>query len=377
MLLPATAAGPADRVDAADVGGAEPPAEPPVPGGRTPFHDPGQARSGSGSGARRLGVLAGAAALVVVVALVAFTLLHNGSGSPSAKASTTPSATPSAGAALAAATAAGKPGPLAPVAHRGGWEDFPRNSLPALADAAKLGDIVQVDLLWTSDGVPILLRDETTVVRSKAGQGAPVTCTGGRLVVAKTTLSVLQSKCRTVSSASKNGKTYPIATLDQATAQVAADKGVWFYVQMAPQGLTPARTAGVLATLAKHGMIDRSVVGSFYPEALQQIRGQAEAAGENLRLMMYLPARSGDTALPSSLSLTALHLYGIAVDIGTATKSYLHSARAQHLVTMVWNANDEQQWEQARDFGVDEVFTDTPHAYQDWLQSHPTATTKP
>ncbi|SKC41591.1 glycerophosphodiester phosphodiesterase family protein [Krasilnikoviella flava] len=58
------------------------------------------------------------------------------------------------------------------AAHRGQWRDAPENSLPAIEAAFDDGaEIVELDVRLTSDGVPVLMHDET-VDRTTDGSGA-------------------------------------------------------------------------------------------------------------------------------------------------------------------------------------------------------------
>lgn len=57
------------------------------------------------------------------------------------------------------------------TAHRGAHGDAPENSLQAIENAIELGvDIIEIDLRFTRDGVPILLHD-TTLDRTTTGSG--------------------------------------------------------------------------------------------------------------------------------------------------------------------------------------------------------------
>jgi glycerophosphoryl diester phosphodiesterase len=57
------------------------------------------------------------------------------------------------------------------AAHRGQWRDAPENSLPAITAAFDDGaEIVELDVRLTSDGVPVLMHDET-VDRTTNGTG--------------------------------------------------------------------------------------------------------------------------------------------------------------------------------------------------------------
>lgn len=57
------------------------------------------------------------------------------------------------------------------AAHRGQWRDAPENSLPAIEAAFDDGaEIVELDVRLTSDGIPVLMHDET-VDRTTDGSG--------------------------------------------------------------------------------------------------------------------------------------------------------------------------------------------------------------
>ena len=58
------------------------------------------------------------------------------------------------------------------IAHRGGGEDHPENSLAAIAQAVDLGyRYVEIDIRATRDGVPVLFHDETLERMTGSGGG--------------------------------------------------------------------------------------------------------------------------------------------------------------------------------------------------------------
>ncbi|OOQ57335.1 glycerophosphodiester phosphodiesterase family protein [Mucilaginibacter pedocola] len=59
------------------------------------------------------------------------------------------------------------------VAHRGDWRNNPENSLRAFESAAAMGvDVVELDLAKTSDGVVVIMHDQT-IDRTTNGKGKP------------------------------------------------------------------------------------------------------------------------------------------------------------------------------------------------------------
>ncbi|WP_053345727.1 glycerophosphodiester phosphodiesterase family protein [Peribacillus butanolivorans] len=64
-----------------------------------------------------------------------------------------------------------KNAPLMITAHRGQWREYPENSLGAIKEAIKDGaEIVEIDVMLTADGVPVLMHD-STVDRTTNGTG--------------------------------------------------------------------------------------------------------------------------------------------------------------------------------------------------------------
>ena len=56
-------------------------------------------------------------------------------------------------------------------AHRGQWRDYPENSVAGVVEAITDGsDIVEIDVMLTADGVPVLMHD-ATVDRTTNGTG--------------------------------------------------------------------------------------------------------------------------------------------------------------------------------------------------------------
>jgi len=53
-------------------------------------------------------------------------------------------------------------GPVHVVAHKGDWRSHPENSLPGIQSAIDMGvEMIEIDVRRTSDGVLILMHDET------------------------------------------------------------------------------------------------------------------------------------------------------------------------------------------------------------------------
>ncbi len=299
-------------------------------------------------------LLAGGAVLAVAVALaVLIPVLGDDSGEPGAAASTP---TPGAGALTS----------LAVLAHQGGAETYPLETLPAFEAAAKAGATVEADVHWTSDDVAIMVHDDRTTVASEAGPEHPMVCQGGPYTVSKTRWDVLRTRCRTVASASKDGRSYPIPTYDATMKAIAAVRDAEIVVEMKPERPTAAQIREYLATITKYDMAERTISSSFFPDALTQI--QAQAKQDNLPLRYLLMLRPNpDQALPTPEELSGRNLWGVALRSDIATRSNVAGLRAKKLAVVVWTVNAVDQWNAAKQAQADLVLTDKPNAYLDWL----------
>jgi glycerophosphoryl diester phosphodiesterase len=190
----------------------------------------------------------------------------------------------------------------------------------------------------------------------------PIACTGGPYVVAKTTWNVLNSHCQTIARASKDRARYPIPTFDEAMRAVAAVPGARIFAEVKLEKQTLAQTALFLTIIEKYGMAKRAVVTSFYPDALERVRTQAQADGITVNLMLFVYPVKGK--LPAVPELEAQHLYAVAVRFDGITASYVRALKARKLVVIDWTVNTKAQWATAKAAGVTTVLTDLPGAYR-------------
>ena len=307
-------------------------------------------------------LIAGGAVLTIVVAVAV--LIPTLTGGSAGSSSTATSATSTAAASPTAT--ADSFAPLVVLAHQGGWETYPLETLPAFVAAAKSGATVETDVHWTADGVAVLVHDDQTTSAKAAGKEHPMVCEGGPYTVSKTQWEVLRTRCRTLASASKDGRRYPIPTFDAAMKAIADIPGAQVVVEMKPEQPTADQISEYLGTITKYDMAERTVSSSFYPDALTQIQAQAKPDNVALRyLLMLRPSPEED--LPTPEQLSGRGLWGVALRTDIATQSNVAGLHAKQLAVAVWTANTESQWTAGKLAQVDVVLTDKPDAYQAWL----------
>lgn len=256
-------------------------------------------------------------------------------------------------------------GSLVVLAHQGGSETYPFETLPAFVAAAKAGVAIETDVHWTLDGVAVLVHD-AIIPAKEVGNEYPMDCEGGPYSVSETTWDVLRSRCRTVASASKDGRRYPIPTYDAAMKAIAAVPGAEVVLEMKPEQPTADQIRDYLAAITKYGMAQRTVSSSFYPDALTRIQAQAKQDKLELRYLRMLRPSPGQD-LPTPEQLSAQGLWGVALRSDIATHGNVSGLRAKKLAVVVWTVNTEQQWSAAKQAGADLVLTDRPIAYKAWL----------
>jgi glycerophosphoryl diester phosphodiesterase len=259
---------------------------------------------------------------------------------------------------------AGSPsGPLVMLAHRGGTERYPHETLPALLSAARAGADVLTDVYWTSDDVPILIHEGTTRAPAQASLDTPMVCPGGPYPISKTTWAVLHSHCLSLPSASTDGRQYPIATFDEAMKALAAVPGIRVVPEIKADHPSTAQLAQFLTTIEKYGMVRRTIVASWFPGVLERIRTQAETAdGITLPLIRFERPDRPPRLLPAA-ELGQQHLYAVAIRSDGATPDYVAALKAQNLLVITWLVDTPAGWAQARKAGVAAVLTDHPRAY--------------
>ena len=288
---------------------------------------------------RRPVIVSTLAAGGVLVAVLGAFQLGPGRDPPSDGSSGSSSPSPS-----RSTTSAGGDGPDV-LAHRGGWEEYPLESLRALSSAAGHGYAVETDVRWTSDDVAVIVHDE------RASKG--LMCEPPHLV-SQTTWDVLREDCKSIPS-QQNPEQYPIATYRAAMEELASI-GAWVYVEVKVDQ-TPEQEQEFIDVIRNNGLSERTVVTSFNPDYLQAIH----AAAPDLRLMRFTTER-----LPAS-TLEDDQLWGVAVSSKIATKGYVRELQDAGLTVIYFLPNEAAAWATARSVGADKVMTDNPMAYSDWL----------
>jgi glycerophosphoryl diester phosphodiesterase len=234
------------------------------------------------------------------------------------------------------------------LAHRGGYEQYPLETLPALTSAAVNGFAIETDIRWTRDGVAVIVHDDAATKGLQCSR--PVN-------VSKVSWKDLRRTCESYPDKMHKGRRYPITTYAAAMEAMAAVPGTWVYAEVKVDQ-TAKQTREFVGVIRDNGMSSRTIVTSFDPSHLATMR----RAAPDLRRMLFISNKT----VPAS-TLKSAHLWGVAVDTNIATKTYIQQLHAAGLTVIVWLVNEERSWKQAQSLGADKVLTDNPAGYTRWL----------
>jgi glycerophosphoryl diester phosphodiesterase len=350
--------------------------------GTTPPEPPDAAapeERGGGWSRRRLIGVGGAVALVGIIVAVALLVFGGSNGGPPRAAGHSTAAQSAINGTKTSAAAASSglsgttsssssvttPG-FAPIsrvlAHAGGNEGFPEETLPAFLQAAHRGFTVESDVRWTKDGVPVFNHDTTT--------GLGMICSGGPYVVAETNWAVLRDRCATPPSASKTHRSYGIPTFDTAVQQLSQIPGATLFAELKVDP-TPAQSRQYLQILRRWDMLSRTVVTSYVSSYLTHF--DAEAAREGVRIRTL---RFANTGSPTTLAdLQQLHVWGASFQepwdriptlIAGARRAGIHVGIE---TSPKWD-DGPAHWSEAKRLGAEFLITSKPSAYSAWLDQH-------
>ena len=315
------------------------------------WHVPTPAGPGAGqTGARRRTALVAVACSIVLLVAIGFGVwyvtrdrgLAADGPSTSAPVSSSPSDTTAPSPSPSDSTPADDPTGSDILAHRGGDEEFPLQTLKSITSAADDGFAVETDVRWTRDDEAVIVHDEDATLGLQCDQPYQVS---------QTTWKELSEHCR---SFSKDDKDYPLATYAQVMEGLAGHRS-WVYVEVKVDQ-NAAQNREFVDVITDNGLSDRTVVTSNDLGRLAEIRDLAP----DLPRMLFISEKESASRLADE------DLFAVAVEKDVATKGYISDLQDAGIVVIVWTLNEEREWEEALSAGADKVLTDKPRAYAKW-----------
>lgn len=219
------------------------------------------------------------------------------------------------------------------VAHRGIPALELENTLQSIQKAIQLGaDVVEVDLQRTKDGVFVLSHDDNLE-----------RVFGVNLEVSKSSLEEL---CKVQKGA------YRLARLEEALELVAGRVGMFLEIKQ------PEYAIDVLRVVQKLKATDWTAIISFYPEAVERVKGKIVTGIVYAKPPGMIPEAK---KLGCSLVLPKYTL---------ATQKAVDFAHRLKLKVVAWTVNDTKKAEELFKRGVDGVATDDIKSLREGLGAH-------
>lgn len=235
------------------------------------------------------------------------------------------------------------------IAHRGGGDLRPEETLVAYEHAAALGaDVLELDVHSTSDGAIVCLHDDT-VDRTTDGTGA----------VHGMTLAEVQALDAGYRFTTDGGATFPYrgtgVTVPTLREVLEAHLGAWFSIEI--KQTEPDIVDPVIAVVDAAGAQDRVVLVSFSDTVVAAIRARRPelvtgmAAGEMAQFLALRPASEARYVPPTTIA----QLPASSIDAEVVARAARFGLRLH-----VWTVNDRAEMERLIGLGVHGIMTDDP-----------------
>ncbi len=225
-------------------------------------------------------------------------------------------------------------------AHRGASHAAPENTLPAFRRAVELGaDGVELDVHLTSDGVPVVIHNETVdATTDSTGRVTEMTLAQAKMLDAGSYVDpVFAGTC--------------VPTLEEVLAEVG--KELLVNVELKPAGGRNAGlSAAVVGLVRRLGLEDRVWFSSFKPHHLHEARQASALIPCGL---LYGPLNPLTPLFRLFTPHEALHPYHRLITPHSIERAHRHGLRVS-----AWTVDDVTVARRLADWGVDVLITNEP-----------------
>ena len=251
------------------------------------------------------------------------------------------------------------PAPIA-IAHRGGAEEAPENTLPAFASAIELGyTYIETDVHLTRDGVLVAFHDPQ-LDRVTDHRGS----------IAALDLSAIRQADAGHHFSPDGGRTFPFRGQGITVPTLEEILVTWPQVRVNIDTKSDATVGPLVTLIARLGAWDRVCVGSFSSARLRRVR---RLSGDRLCTSMgpRAVALARLTSLGGHIGAGAADCIQVPVaasGIRIVDVTFMRAARHAGLHVHVWTVSLESEMERLIELGVDGIMTDRPRLLREVLQ---------
>lgn len=247
--------------------------------------------------------------------------------------------------------------PVSLIAHRGGAEAWPENTLIAyMSLVEKYPDaIIECDVRMTADGQLVMMHDES-VDRTTGGTGKVAEMTWEEIKALDAAYHFSRDGGETFVWRDKNVR---VPTFQQALQVVT---GTRFMIDIKSECGVDAVPL-VLQAIREAGAEERVLLGSFDDEILKAVEEQAPdiptyySEGRGVMLVMALRGTEWDAYKPTNemLSVGEEHIAEFNI-----TPEEIAAIQQKGIRISIWTVDDQEGMEKYLKMGVDGIITDTP-----------------
>ena len=246
------------------------------------------------------------------------------------------------------------PHPLV-IAHQGGDELCPGNTMYAFTQAAALGvDVLEMDLHITKDGVLVLMHDET-VDRTTDGTGT----------IEEMTLEEIKALDAGYDWSPDGGDTFPYRGqgIEVPTLEEIFQAFPEYHLTIEIKKTEGSMAQPFCELIRTYGMQDKVLVASFHDERMEEFRqvcpevATSSARQETTTFVLLSKVFLGRLYSPAFFSLQVPEESN---DITVMTAQFVRAAHERNLKVEPWTIDDPEQMRQYIAWGVDGIITDRP-----------------
>jgi glycerophosphoryl diester phosphodiesterase len=241
------------------------------------------------------------------------------------------------------------------IAHQGGEQLRPSNTLPAFAHATELGvDVLEMDIHASQDGVLVAMHD-ATVDRTTDGNGR----------LQDLTLAQIKELDAGYYWTDDDGQTYPYR--GQGITVPTLEEIFVAFPQM-PMNIEikqrePSIVQDVCDLLDQYRRRQSVLIASFHPETMVEFREKCPGVATSMTEPEIRRFFILNTLFLSHLFNPpgeAFQVPEYSGNLHVVTNRFVRGGHNQNVATHVWTINDPADMQRFIDLGVDGIITDRP-----------------
>lgn len=258
------------------------------------------------------------------------------------------------------------------IAHQGGEQLWPSNTMFAFENAVELGvDVLEMDVHQTADGVLVLMHDDTVTRTTDETE---------EIAIADMTFDEIRQLDAGYYWTDDDGQTYPYRgqgiVVPALTEVFEAFPVMPMNIEIKPNNTDVSRD--FCQTLRDYDMLDKVLVGSFHDEALQAFREACPEVATSMTESEILPfwilnviglsaiyqSPAESFQVPETSSLPVLG------EVTVLTERFVENAHEHNIEVHVWTINEMADMERLLALGLDGIITDRPDRLQEVIETH-------